>query len=72
MLIHLPAESARRLTLSWVSLWLTTAFFRYFEMDIERPGVPNVEAQDVWFHQQPAYQEHGMLSFENLFTQLAY
>jgi glutathione S-transferase len=53
-------------------LWLTTAFFRYFEMDIERPGVPNVEAQDVWFHQQPAYQEHGMLSFENLFTQLAY
>jgi hypothetical protein len=41
-------------------------------MDIERPDAPNVEAWDVRFHQKPADQEHGMLSFENLFTQLAY
>jgi hypothetical protein len=72
MLIHLAPTSARRLTLSWVSLWPTTAFFRCFEMDIERPDAPNVEAWDVRFHQKPADQEHGMLSFENLFTQLAY
>jgi hypothetical protein len=36
-----------------------TTLFRYFEMDIERPDVPNVEAWYVWLRQRPAYQEHG-------------
>ncbi|MDA1308929.1 MAG: glutathione S-transferase [Proteobacteria bacterium] len=49
-----------------------TTLFRYFEMDIERPDVPNVEAWYARLRQRPAYQEHVMLPFEDLFGRLAY
>ena len=49
-----------------------TTLFRYFEMDIKRSNVPNVEAWYVRLRQQPTYQEHVMLPFEELFARLAY
>lgn len=49
-----------------------TTLYRYFEMDIDRPDVPNVEAWYTRLCQRPAYQEHVMLPFENLYGRLAY
>ena len=72
MLVRLIPTSVRRWTLSWVSLRPTTTLFRYFEMDIERPDISNVEAWYARLRQRPAYQEHVMLPFEVLFGQLAY
>ena len=43
-----------------------THLFRYFELDIERPSVPRVEA---WYHrlrERPAYRSHVMLPYEDL------
>lgn len=43
-----------------------TNLFRYFELDIERPDVPNVEA---WYRRlaaRQAYRDHVMLPFEHL------
>jgi glutathione S-transferase len=44
-----------------------TALYRYFELEIERPSLPNVEH---WYHalqQRPAYREHVMVPFGELF-----
>lgn len=49
-----------------------TTLFRYFSMDIDRPDVPNVEAWYARLCQRPAYMEHVMIPFENLFGRLAY
>jgi glutathione S-transferase len=47
-----------------------TALYRYFELEIERPSLPNVER---WYHalrQRPAYREHIMVPFGELFGRL--
>ena len=49
-----------------------TSLYRYFELDIERPAVPNVEA---WYHrlgQRPAYRQHVMVPFDELRGRLDY
>jgi glutathione S-transferase len=49
-----------------------TSLYRYFELDIERPPLPNVTA---WYHrlrQRPAYQEHVMIPFGELKGRLDY
>ncbi|HTT05131.1 MAG TPA: glutathione S-transferase [Steroidobacteraceae bacterium] len=43
-------------------------FFRYFELDIERPGLPHIEAWYARLQQRPAYREHVMVSFEELWA----
>ncbi len=49
-----------------------TALYRYFELDIERPAVPNVEAWYQRLQERPAYRTHVMLPFEELRGRLAY
>jgi glutathione S-transferase len=49
-----------------------TTLYRYFEIDIERPLVPHVEA---WYRRlaaRPAYREHVMVPFAELRGRLAY
>jgi len=40
--------------------------YRYFELDIERPSLPNVEAWYGRLQARPAYREHVMLPFDEL------
>ncbi|MEF2072995.1 glutathione S-transferase family protein [Consotaella aegiceratis] len=40
--------------------------YRYFELDIERPSLPNVEAWYRRLTERPAYRESVMVSFEEL------
>jgi len=49
-----------------------TALYRYFELDIERPELPNVSAWYERLRQRPAYREHVMLRFGELRGRLAY
>jgi glutathione S-transferase len=53
-------------TLSLADIAAGTSLYRYFELEIERPSLPQVEG---WYHalqQRPAYREHVMLPFEEL------
>src|SRR5262245_27887816 len=43
-----------------------TSLYRYFELDIERPSVPNVEAWYRRLQDRPAYRTHVMVPFGEL------
>jgi len=43
-----------------------TGLYRYFELEIERPSVPNVEAWYRRLQERPAYREWVMVSFNEL------
>lgn len=43
-----------------------TCLYRYFNLDIERPKIPNVEAWYAHLQQRPAYQKNVMIPFEDL------
>ncbi|HBO3965691.1 TPA: glutathione S-transferase family protein [Pseudomonas aeruginosa] len=43
-----------------------TVIYRYLELDIEHPSVPNVEAWYKRLQERPAYRESVMISFKNL------
>src|SRR5262249_53006066 len=43
-----------------------TSLYRYFELDIERPNVPNVTAWYERLRERPAYLEHVMIPFADL------
>jgi glutathione S-transferase len=49
-----------------------TALYRYFELDIERPSVPNVAAWYRRLQDRPAYRAHVMLPFGELRGRLDY
>lgn len=49
-----------------------TALYRYFEMDMERPSLPQVEAWYERLKQRPSYQEHVMVPFDELFGRLGF
>jgi glutathione S-transferase len=49
-----------------------TSLYRYFEIEIERPSVPNVERWYRRLQEHPAYQEHVMVPFSELFGRLDY
>ncbi len=46
--------------------------FRYFNLDIERPDLPHVEAWYRRLQERPAYRDHAMVPFEDLFGRLEY
>jgi glutathione S-transferase len=53
-------------TLSLADITAGAHLYRYFELEIERPSLPQVER---WYHalqQRSAYREHVMLPFEEL------
>ena len=49
-----------------------TSLYRYFGIDIERPSVPNVEAWYRRLQERPAYREHVMVPFGELYGRLDY
>jgi glutathione S-transferase len=49
-----------------------TNLFRYYGIEIERPHVPNVEAWYRRLQERPAYREHVMVPFGELYGRLAY
>ena len=49
-----------------------TSLYRYFELDIERPAVPNIEAWYRRLQRRPAYRQHVMIPFGELRGQLSY
>jgi glutathione S-transferase len=49
-----------------------TSLYRYFEIDIERPAIPNVEAWYRRLQERPAYREHVMVPFGELYGRLDY
>lgn len=49
-----------------------TALYRYFELEIERPSLSNVERWYRALQQRPAYREHIMVPFGELFGRLDY
>jgi len=46
--------------------------YRYFELDIKRPVVPNVEAWYERLQLRPAFREHVMVPFDELFGRLGF
>jgi glutathione S-transferase len=49
-----------------------TALYRYFNIAIERPAVPNVEAWYRRLQERPAYRQHVMVPFDELYGRLEY
>jgi glutathione S-transferase len=49
-----------------------TAVYRYFELDIERPSVPNVETWYRRLQARSSYREHVMVPFSELRGRLDY
>ncbi len=46
--------------------------YRYYTLDIERPAVPNVEAWRGRIESRPAYREHVMVDYSDLFGRLSF
>jgi glutathione S-transferase len=46
--------------------------YRYFEMDVDRPEAPAVEAWRARLAERPAYREQVMRPFGELFGRLAF
>jgi glutathione S-transferase len=53
-------------TLSLADITAGTSLYRYFELEIERPSLPQVERWYRMLQQRTAYREHVMLGFEEL------
>jgi glutathione S-transferase len=58
--------------LSLADITAGTSLYRYFELEIERPDVPHVRAWYQRLQQRPAFREHVMLPFGELFGRLDY
>jgi glutathione S-transferase len=48
------------------------SLYRYFEIDVDRPPLPHVEAWYARLQSRPAYREHVMRSFTELRGRLAF
>lgn len=60
----------RRLSLADIAVG--TTLYRYFNLDIDRPHVPNVSRWYEALQARPAYQTHVMVPFSELAGRLAY
>jgi glutathione S-transferase len=56
-----PFLAGDRFTLGDIPLGAT--LFRYFQLEIDRPQLPAVEAWYARLKSRPAYQEHVMIPF---------
>lgn len=70
MLMTQPFLLGNALTLADIPI--ATSLYRYFELDIERPDLPNVRAWYERLQQRPAYRTRVMLPFNELRGRLAY
>ena len=55
-------------TFSMADIPAGVMMYRHFEMDIARPDVPNVVAWYKRLQERPAYREHVMIPFQDLFS----
>jgi glutathione S-transferase len=46
--------------------------YRYFELDIDRPSIPNVESWYARLQERPMYRNHVMVPFEDLRGKLSF
>ena len=58
--------------LSLADIPIGTSLYRYFELDIAHPDVPNVRGWYQRLQERPAYREHVMIPFGELQGRLAY
>lgn len=56
--------------LSLADLPIGTSLYRYFELEIDRPPAPNVEAWYRRLQERDAYREHVMVPFSDLYGRL--
>ena len=56
--------------LSLADITVGTTLYRYFNLEIERPNVPNVEAWYARLKVRPAYRDHVMIPFDDLYGRL--
>ena len=59
-------------TLSLADIAAGTSLYRYFELDIDRPSLPEVERWYRTLQQRTAFREHVMIPFEELRGRLDY
>ena len=58
--------------ISLADITAAVSLYRYFNLEIERPALPNVEAWYRRLAERPAYRTHVMIPFEDLRGRLAY
>jgi glutathione S-transferase len=58
--------------LSLADITIGTHLYRYFNIDIRRPELPNVERWYARLQTHTAYREHVMVPFDDLYGRLAY
>ncbi len=58
--------------LSLADITVGTGLYRYFELDIERPHLPRVNAWYQRLQERPAYREHVMIPFHEMKGRLEY
>jgi glutathione S-transferase len=59
-------------TLTLADIPAGTSLYRYFELEMERPSVPNVEAWYQRLQERHAYREQVMIPFNELRGRLDY
>jgi glutathione S-transferase len=59
-------------TLSLADIPAGAILYRYFELDIDRPDTPHVEAWYRRLQDRPAYRQHVMIPFTEMYGRLAY
>ncbi|MCD0503629.1 glutathione S-transferase family protein [Bordetella petrii] len=70
LLARQPFLAGEHLTLADIPAG--TSLYRYFNLDIERPPLPHVQAWYARLQERPAYRRHVMIPFEELRGRLAY
>jgi len=65
-----PVLLGDRLSLADIAIGVN--FYRYFNIDIERPDLPNVERWYAALQERPAYREHVMLPFDDMYGRLSF
>ncbi len=58
--------------LSLADIAIGSIFYRYFELDIDRPKIPQVEAWYDGLKERPAYQKNVMIPFDDVRGRLSY
>lgn len=58
--------------LSLADIAIGVNFYRYFNIGIERPNVASVERWFETLQQRPAYQQHVMLPFSDMYGRLSF
>ena len=71
-LAHIAAREELGDELSLADIPAGSILFRYFELDIERPRLPHVEAWYERLKARPAYADHVTVPFGELYGRLSY